>query len=45
MSCWAPDEDAECRFTVDPATGVLTEATARLDDRELAHYGITSLRT
>ncbi|NJQ01781.1 hypothetical protein [Streptomyces zingiberis] len=43
MSCWAPDEDVECRFTVDPATGVLIDAVARLGDRELAHYGITSL--
>ncbi|WP_327188783.1 hypothetical protein [Streptomyces xinghaiensis] len=45
MSVWAPDEDAECRFTIDPVTGVLSEAIARLGDRELAHYGITSLRT
>ncbi|MCC5034223.1 hypothetical protein DMH02_013565 [Streptomyces sp. WAC 00631] len=45
MSCWAPDEDVESRFTIDLATGVLKEAIARLGDREFAHYGITSLRT
>ncbi|MDK1472280.1 hypothetical protein QNO07_02370 [Streptomyces sp. 549] len=43
MSAWAPDEEARCRFTVDPATGVLTEATTHLGADCLARYRVTGL--